>query len=451
MDYPDGRYDASSPTLDDQLGGLLLPILGHALFLLIPLTVFILMRRRPSLRHRCPHITVIISLGNGLIGSWACLRLAINPTVVHAPCLVETWLLGLGIPLWFLGMVGRWTYTIRISKSHQHHLGLLDASSIQGKSGLESTITIQHIPHPVYEKKKENWIALRGGSTLISRIKGSLDHRISLKIYCVFAIHLFILIYLTLDEGVEASSQWDPECLGRWGTLGWMIAGLVYLLIPFPILTYQISRVNEAHGIRLEYFLTLGISLISLLLCILVAVLPSLPREGKHLWYSIIVEIYLLASFTTTVIHPLWRSGRPIPLAPEMTRGSFLKFLEDPVGLGEFKEFCTKDFSIENAVFYERIRAVILGYSEIQEDRGRRRLQRIYDFHLDPLSPLTVNLTSGCMEDLRGSFREGRLKDIPPLEYLQRALDEVVTLMYQSTCPRFMQHRTRCVPHASAA
>ncbi|RKP11907.1 hypothetical protein BJ684DRAFT_21517 [Piptocephalis cylindrospora] len=103
MEYPDGTYMAPTATLDDQLGGLLLPMLGHSLFLAIPLVAFILMRQRPSLRHRCPHVTVIMSLGNALIGAWACLRLAVNPTVVRVPCLVESWLLGLGVPFWFLG------------------------------------------------------------------------------------------------------------------------------------------------------------------------------------------------------------------------------------------------------------------------------------------------------------------------------------------------------------
>jgi len=116
------------------------------------------------------------------------------------------------------------------------------------------------------------------------------------------------------------------------------------------------------------------------------------------------------------------------------SRHSFELLLTDSILFEQFKEFAVKDFSVENALFYDRCTKLKRRPPRTEKLLAREQ-QDIYDRFLSEGAELQVNLsdqTSRTIRELveRGEFGRG---------LYDAAIDEVAFLMYTNTFPRFLR------------
>ncbi|KAJ3333688.1 hypothetical protein HDU76_005162 [Blyttiomyces sp. JEL0837] len=96
----------------------------------------------------------------------------------------------------------------------------------------------------------------------------------------------------------------------------------------------------------------------------------------------------MMGGYWTAVVIPLWQSyieeKNRRTLGLSLNLSSFRRVLEDPKLLKEFKEFCIKDFTVENVLFYEEItelkKEAYAIIAEQQQSTGRAT-PRFKSFH----------------------------------------------------------------------
>jgi len=128
---------------------------------------------------------------------------------------------------------------------------------------------------------------------------------------------------------------------------------------------------------------------------------------------TLFIIIGVSISFCASTLWPLYRSYFAPPAIEQFGNVSqdlttLQGVLSDRAGLSSFKKFLTKEFSVENILFYE----------EIEEYRKKKKeggddleligeAQRIYAKYIIIDSPFQVNLPDNIVKEL-----EGKLKDI---------------------------------------
>jgi hypothetical protein len=111
----------------------------------------------------------------------------------------------------------------------------------------------------------------------------------------------------------------------------------------------------------------------------------------------------------------------------------FDSVLNDAYRFNEFKKFAVKDFSIENALFYDR--CIKIDRRNIRNPKTLEQEQRqVIAYFLLPGATLQVNLSDGCLSQILQRVDKG---DFGP-DLFDRAKKEVWTLMYHDTFPRYL-------------
>ncbi|KAK9736787.1 G-protein signaling regulator protein [Basidiobolus ranarum] len=119
---------------------------------------------------------------------------------------------------------------------------------------------------------------------------------------------------------------------------------------------------------------------------------------------------------------------------------SFESMVEDPQQFEVFKRFSLRDFSVENALFFERIQKLRyqtrdIGSSEELPTWVILEINSIYNTFISADSEFELNLEASAVRDIRRQFQSNNIR----LDIFDRAFNEVRTLMFRYTYPRFIK------------
>lgn len=221
-------------------------------------------------------------------------------------------------------------------------------------------------------------------------------------------------VWLLLPCGIlTASDRAIPELAGddcdrKWGdyVLSLYMAGYFFT---FAFFTYKLRQVVEGFMIKQEMFwtATLGVLFIPWMLFN-----TSFESANNDIFpFSTLCLVMGVAlQFGISTIWPLWKSLEP-PAMDEVTGApadvsTLAGLLSSKLGVASFKKFLTKEFSVENILFYEEIEEY-----RRQKAAGREELdligeaQRIYAKYIIIDSPFQVNLPQTIVKELDSRLR----------------------------------------------
>jgi len=234
----------------------------------------------------------------------------------------------------------------------------------------------------------------------------------------------------------------------------------VLLFILNPLLLFYVRDIEDAYGIRFELVATSLIWFITLTLDLVWIYVPKIPDEVKTAWphYMWMLVAFLLTHIVT-VIRPLfiyWRQRRSgdeeDTASSNRQRGStgasskkaFELVLTDSMLFEEFKHFAVKDFSVENALFYEkaamfrRLPPVPVSASAADSEYLSKEARKIYYLFLREHADLQINISGPTLRNVESDMR---LKRFHPSMF-DRALTEIVALMWTDTYVRFVRSKS---------
>jgi len=217
-----------------------------------------------------------------------------------------------------------------------------------------------------------------------------------------------------------------------------------FTVVLYPVLVYALWNVRDAYGIRKELLLSTGIWALTMVGYILIG--NVIGKRGIHYYISprdfivISMTICYFISIGIPVIMLLWQRRRHRFSDLEQqhrrrdTREGFVRSLADPLYFNDFKNFAVKDFSIENALFYDRCMRLKL----MRGAKLAAAQQEIYNLFLAPDAYFQVNVSDRALKKLRDAVDSSGW-DQPGL--LDELSNEIVHLMYNDTYPRYLAHQ----------
>jgi len=221
-------------------------------------------------------------------------------------------------------------------------------------------------------------------------------------------------VALTITNYSVIIDLWGDNCQRSWSDTVLFVIILIYICV-FLGFAYGLRDVVDGFHIKeeLKYTACVGI----------VAVVPWYVFNNflKHVndnifpFSTLALVIAITFAFVASTLWPLYRSiWQPpildiysIPDSVTTLRG----ILSTPIGVESFKRFLTKEFSVENILFYlecEEFRKKKITLMEEGNDTGNLQLvgeaQRIYSKYIGNDSPFQVNLPSLLVLELRSSL-----------------------------------------------
>jgi len=250
---------------------------------------------------------------------------------------------------------------------------------------------------------------------------------------------LALISQLTLADQLSADG-WDcisstPFWIAVWSP------SAVYLILLFAILIIQLLYVKEQFGIKQEMLFVLGLSVSYVILFAVFAFVPGIDNGVRLRGVSYGTVAFMCLSHVINVAIPAWQMRHDSPKEPSMTKQGLEDLLNRPAGMQEFKQFAAEEFSAENVLFYQRCLALPNSISPAQR---QARLWKIYELHCLSTSPLPLNLIQSTLRKIVKDFESARSKNEPvPEDVFDKAIAEVLILMFKDTYPRFLQSKRK--------
>jgi len=209
--------------------------------------------------------------------------------------------------------------------------------------------------------------------------------------------------------------------------LGLCVLGVVMALV-FPVFDRDFARLT--------------------VICVLgyVALTVLLPERvkldvtpGIVLYVGIVLVHYLLVIRPVWLHYHLrkgWRQASDTDKAKAGTRKAFEIVLNDPAMFDDFKTFAVQDFSVENALFFERV-ARVRRNPPRSEELLIKEQRKIYYLFLRDRADLQLSIADRTIRAVQTDIKLGKHRP----ELFDAALEEVLVLLYSETFPRFLQTR----------
>ncbi|KAI9598527.1 hypothetical protein BDF19DRAFT_493931 [Syncephalis fuscata] len=231
-------------------------------------------------------------------------------------------------------------------------------------------------------------------------------------------------------------------CLYQWPL--WPF-GLLYTILHcviMPIMFQNLPKTRDGFGIRFELLLIIigGIiamagGLVSWL------IIPSYKQHLRTLCLLVPIAAYSIYVHFCTVIYPIIKERRAKRLQERhhdaLTWDTFELLLGNPVQFELFKQFSKRDYSIENALFYEHCRRLRNNASSLGRTTLDCELRNIWHTFIEPTAPLQIHLDALTVAKLRRHIIDSG-QPCTDVRILDAALLEICELMYQHTYPRFV-------------
>ncbi|KAJ3129149.1 Golgi transport complex subunit 3 [Nowakowskiella sp. JEL0407] len=171
----------------------------------------------------------------------------------------------------------------------------------------------------------------------------------------VMLIFMVIVMFSSKSYGVYpviAYSPCDPSLSIEWYPIYIFVGVIVFIVYPWVL--WKLRVINDTLGLKQELFITL---LASFPMFILFFINDNIGFS-TYFRKSNVINLMGLLFHTFAVIIPIIRSYDKRKFVVEnltYNMKSFETVLNDPVLLEEFKQYCVRDFSIENALFLEAV------------------------------------------------------------------------------------------------
>ncbi|KAJ3132221.1 hypothetical protein HK101_004620 [Irineochytrium annulatum] len=143
------------------------------------------------------------------------------------------------------------------------------------------------------------------------------------------------------------------QCQG-WPFYPIMFFEAVFALVISPAIIYALYRTRDSHGIRAEILL----NLVFMVPAIIIYIFMTLRNKKIQFMDPVLLmNVSMLLSVIPSLLIPIVSSYREerrrkgVRLALNMS--SFRSILDDPMMLAEFRAFCVRELTVENAIFWQ--------------------------------------------------------------------------------------------------
>ncbi|CAO3656214.1 unnamed protein product [Mucor fragilis] len=356
--------------------------------------------RTYSLKKRSLFGTVLGALGHLVFSTSVLLYQVI---VTSFSCEIYLWGPLIGFYIWMYAIVWR---TLRL------HL-LFRLNQLQQR----------FTDHTISEDKEYQWF---------------MQHRQKATKYhlCMFLLSVIILaVIIVISEVTSIRAHGPSRCQFYWGN--YVVMGMVvfFFVIVVPFIVWYLRNDSDAHGIRRELWVTVGVGVPCFILCIVWQVLFKYPTNSKPAgirgvfgpsnWIiiltttshvmSVIMPFFKTLSIdnqarrvskskayhNSTIAEDMYSSTSTIPYQKlELTTESLQHALADPHMLRVLQTWAVKDFSVENILFYDRYLHLLQGVEPnnniLDTPLGADQIPEVvvfYNTFIAENSPLQVNIS----------------------------------------------------------
>jgi len=250
-------------------------------------------------------------------------------------------------------------------------------------------------------------------------------------------LHLPVALFTATNEQI-------PNLTGDHCNKGWsdqvLAAYVVSYVVVFLFLAFKLRQVVDGFKIKEELKFT-GWTAVSVLIPWILFNFPlTNVNEEVFPFSTFFLVLGVSAAFCVSTLWPLYRSYFAPPSIEEANVPEDLTTLQGllahKAGIASFKKFLTKEFSVENILFFEEIEE----YRKKKKDGGEEleligEAQRIYAKYIIVDSPFQVNLPDAIVKDLESKLKDifssnaGKLPESPTNYSLQRHLSEAMSLL----------------------
>ncbi|ORX71762.1 regulator of G protein signaling superfamily [Basidiobolus meristosporus CBS 931.73] len=402
--------------------------IGWNFFLISTTFLFISQYQSPAIRYRSITLSVFMVIGNSLVTT---LYLGREPTYDSFPCFVNIWVSSIGMPLWLTSVAGRFMRLAFLYHFSQAKLVAGSSADHYVDLGSEKP-TITSAPTMVLD---ENWYYKH-------REKFTTNYIVRLIIGALsFQMALTLLVQAFTTKFQITPTMALGNCLVGWEFIPVYLTSAFYVFVLCPLFITWLRGVDDAYGIKRELMADFTLGVIAFILYILFAALPSLRDVIKIFpaahWSVVALMISHCFSIVLPAVNAL-RGGAGGSRSSSMA--SFESMVEDPQQFEVFKRFSLRDFSVENALFFERIQKL---RHKTRELSGAAELptwvileiNSIYNTFISADSEFELNLEASAVREIRRRFQSNDIR----LDIFDRAFSEVRTLMFRYTYPRFVK------------
>ncbi|ORX99652.1 regulator of G protein signaling superfamily [Basidiobolus meristosporus CBS 931.73] len=236
------------------------------------------------------------------------------------------------------------------------------------------------------------------------------------------------------------------NCLVGWEFAPIFLTCGFYVFVICPIFISWLKLVNDAYGIKRELMADFAVGVASFLLYIIFAAIPLFREFNQVFPAAHWCVIALMLSHIFSIVLPIVDAIRgTLNKQSKVSLASFESMLGDSTQFELFKHFSMRDFSVENALFYERCIRLRVNSKQATNEKGVLRadllleINSIYHTFISAQSEFQLNLEASTVKAIHRHFQE---KTITP-DIFDSALCEVRNLMYRHTYPRFVKLREK--------
>ncbi|ORX94772.1 hypothetical protein K493DRAFT_301862 [Basidiobolus meristosporus CBS 931.73] len=386
--------------------------IGWNFFLISTTFLFISQYQSPAIRYRSITLSVFMVIGNSLVTT---LYLGREPTYDSFPCFVNIWVSSIGMPLWLTSVAGRFMRLAFLYHFSQAKLVAGSSTDHYVDLGSEKP-TITSSPTMVLD---ENWYYKH-------REKFTTNYIVRLIIGALsFQMALTLLVQAFTTKFQITPTMALGNCLVGWEFIPVYLTSAFYVFVLCPLFITWLRGVDDAYGIKRELMADFTLGRCD-------QDLPSCPLECGRLDDQPLLQH----------CSPSRQSHSEVGLeaAESSSMASFESMVEDPQQFEVFKRFSLRDFSVENALFFERIQKLRHRTRELSSAAELPtwvilEINSIYNTFISADSEFELNLEASAVREIRRRFQSNDIR----LDIFDRAFSEVRTLMFRYTYPRFVK------------
>jgi len=215
-----------------------------------------------------------------------------------------------------------------------------------------------------------------------------------------------------------------------------------------PVIFFAFRDVDDSYGIRVELLWTYAITN-----AVLVVYIVYEYWENDRFVFpgELVLAFGFMSLHFVSMLYPLLHNAsgraRSFSRAPDVEKGRvkekgnrklFDKMLQDPLLFEEFRKFTVKDFSVENALFYEFSSRLVHNPPPPESPVLRENQMEIYNLFVSEKADFPLNLSARTISAIRGKVRAESFE----IALYDDARREVADMMYTDTWGRFWKTKT---------
>ncbi|KAK9701440.1 hypothetical protein K7432_011708 [Basidiobolus ranarum] len=364
------------------------------------------------------------------------------------------------MPLWLLAVGGRFLRLAFLYHFSQAKLMAGSNNSVNGEltvvhveSGDDQSLVETNTLHKAFVSRQQSSVFIP--ITILDE-NWYYRHRNKFTTKAIFKFILGgLLLQIALTGLVQAfstkfailPSPARGNCLTGWEFTPVFLTSGFYVFAMCPIFISWLKGVNDAYGIKRELTADFTVGVASFVLYIIFAAIPLFNGFNKVFpaahWSVLALMISHICSIVLPAIDAIHGACNK---QSKTSFSSFESMLGDSTQFELFKHFSLRDFSVENALFYERcIRLRLMSCKQPVSEKGKLNtdilleINSIYHTFISSQSEFELNLDAATVREIRRQFQEKNIT----LTIFDTALNEVRNLMYRHTFPRYVKLREK--------